>query len=158
MVGIELTLRRARKRKRAPSCPRCKACEGVRELVYGEPDLDTQQQSAHDEIVLGGCCITGNDPKWDCRQCGHRWPGVPHDPPPRFTVQVRGQDGCMRIGEWTVRGQYRRLEHALAELRASHEFKHSAYELRVLGPKGGVRWHRAQRPVGPHPGLGGRGI
>lgn len=25
------------------------------------------------EIVLGGCTMTGNDPKWECNECRARW-------------------------------------------------------------------------------------
>ena len=25
------------------------------------------------EIVLGGCIVTGSDPKWECNECLTRW-------------------------------------------------------------------------------------
>jgi hypothetical protein len=25
------------------------------------------------DIVLGGCCVTENDPEWHCNDCDHSW-------------------------------------------------------------------------------------
>jgi len=25
------------------------------------------------DIVLGGCCVTENDPEWHCKDCEHEW-------------------------------------------------------------------------------------
>ena len=24
-------------------------------------------------IVLGGCCVTEDDPEWHCKDCDHEW-------------------------------------------------------------------------------------
>jgi len=70
------------------------------------------------------------------------------DTPP-FRVEVRGQDGCIGISEWTVEGEFRRLDdaHELARDIACR----SAREIRIVGPTGAVHYHRAQQPVGPGP-------
>lgn len=48
-------------------CPKC-GCERIAVILYGEPAgseklMDDMQAG---RIVLGGCCITGDDPKWQC--------------------------------------------------------------------------------------------
>lgn len=57
---------------RKPS--RCPACGSrlVASILYGmrgyTPDLEADLEAGR--IVLGGCCITADDPKWQCTQCG----------------------------------------------------------------------------------------
>jgi hypothetical protein len=151
MTMLKLALPRA---PRIPRCPRCDASEGIREIVYGEPDAVTLARHREGQVELGGCLIEIDDngrlgPKWSCEQCGHRWPSTGRS---GYTFQVRGLNGCMGISNWTPEGHYVRFEHALQEVRSSFHFLHSAYEIRIIGPKGGVRFHRAQKPVGPLPG------
>ena len=44
-------------------------------IVYGymlmtkELKKDLEQK----RVVLGGCCVTENDPKWMCNDCLNRW-------------------------------------------------------------------------------------
>ena len=35
-------------------------------IVYGYPSGSMFRDAARGKIVLGGCVITGNDPKWTC--------------------------------------------------------------------------------------------
>jgi hypothetical protein len=47
-------------------CPSCKSETGLRKIIYGlsaEP-LDESK------YLIGGCCITGNDPTHECIECG----------------------------------------------------------------------------------------
>ena len=49
----------------------CPYCGGrVVPVVYGEPSEEVFDKHARGEVVLGGCCITGKDPKWECNKCG----------------------------------------------------------------------------------------
>lgn len=49
----------------------CPYCGGrVVPIVYGEPSEEVFDKHARGEVVLGGCCITGKDPKWECNKCG----------------------------------------------------------------------------------------
>jgi len=55
-------------------CPNCQSTNHA-EILWGliadmkaiEEELDKK------EIVLGGCVVTGDDPKWECNECLTRW-------------------------------------------------------------------------------------
>jgi hypothetical protein len=41
---------------------------------------ELQKQLDAKQVVLGGCCITGDDPTRHCNQCGFEWdPDWPQD-------------------------------------------------------------------------------
>jgi hypothetical protein len=42
-------------------------------IGYGLPTTTATEQAKRGEIVLGGCCVRGDDPKWFCRDCGWAW-------------------------------------------------------------------------------------
>ncbi len=61
-----------------PRKPRkCSSCgaKPVATILYGYPafsaELEEKLQSG--AIVLGGCCITDDDPKWACSHCGQKF-------------------------------------------------------------------------------------
>jgi ribosomal protein L37AE/L43A len=51
-------------------CPVC-SHEQVARIMYGLPTFDDQleQQLQAGAITLGGCCITDDDPSWECTNC-----------------------------------------------------------------------------------------
>ena len=53
---------------------RCTACRSSRiaNILYGSPVMDEElgRQIEEGRLVLGGCCIGGDDPSWQCRTCG----------------------------------------------------------------------------------------
>ena len=51
-------------------CPKCNEMGKVKEILYGMPLSDYNQE----KYVLGGCCITDNDPEIQCTACG--WVGM----------------------------------------------------------------------------------
>lgn len=54
--------------KRKPA--KCSVCKGqVVPIAYGFPYPETFQKADRKEVVLGGCCIWGNDPDWECIEC-----------------------------------------------------------------------------------------
>ena len=53
-------------------CPSCKQKTGV-DIAYGYPRPEVFDAAGRGEIVLGGCCITDDDPDRACTECGHRW-------------------------------------------------------------------------------------
>jgi hypothetical protein len=58
-------------RKRKPfKCPDCGATE-VAVILYGMPiNNEKLQKDLQDgRIALGGCCLTGDDPRWECIRC-----------------------------------------------------------------------------------------
>lgn len=55
-------------------CPNCDS-ENIAMILWGlpigTPDLDKALEKH--EVVLGGCCVSNNDPKWECNDCSFRW-------------------------------------------------------------------------------------
>lgn len=58
-------------------CPRCNS-DRVVYVLYGEPIMDENLKRALDglKVELGGCIITPDSKRWECRNCGYRWGNV----------------------------------------------------------------------------------
>ena len=58
-------------------CPLCHS-QRVARILYGLPDFTPELGKTLDEdrVVLGGCCIVGNDPQWHCMTCRHEWGSI----------------------------------------------------------------------------------
>jgi len=39
----------------------------------GRTGFDLQQEEQEGKIILGGCCVTDDDPDWHCKECKHEW-------------------------------------------------------------------------------------
>lgn len=52
-------------------CPRC-GSNDIAEILRGLPvySIELEKAIADHKIILGGCCITGNDPSAHCNSCG----------------------------------------------------------------------------------------
>ena len=59
---------------RRPACPKC-GSDSVAAILWGMPAYSEQLESDLEEgrVVLGGCCVTGDDPEWHCNACGREW-------------------------------------------------------------------------------------
>ena len=53
-------------------CPNCGSHKTVL-ILYGYPTEGALGEAQQGKIELGGCVITGNDPKEHCTECNHRW-------------------------------------------------------------------------------------
>lgn len=51
-------------------CPKCNEMGKIKEVLYGMPSEDYNQE----KFVLGGCCISDNDPEIQCTNCD--WTGM----------------------------------------------------------------------------------
>ena len=51
-------------------CPKCNEMGKIKEILYGMPSEDYNQT----KYILGGCCITDNDPEIQCTNCD--WTGM----------------------------------------------------------------------------------
>ena len=55
-------------------CPNCKGTN-VAEIMYGLPCHEFMEELGKDEnkgkYALGGCCVSDNDPKYSCNECGY---------------------------------------------------------------------------------------
>ena len=57
-----------------PTCPQCKS-KNIARIFWGYPaDMDEYLKGIESgELATGGCCVSGNDPKWECNDCANRW-------------------------------------------------------------------------------------
>ena len=53
-------------------CPSCKAKEGVN-IIYGMPSPELFEMAERNEVVLGGCVMTEDQPERRCLLCSHEW-------------------------------------------------------------------------------------
>ncbi len=59
--------------KRKPArCPFCGAARVV-PVAYGMPSRDLLEQAEAGELVLGGCCLDAESPRWACLECQAQW-------------------------------------------------------------------------------------
>ena len=64
--------RRRRPRTVTPICPAC-GSTFIRPIIYGFPDADLGKKADRGEVVLGGCVVVEEQPRWSCGTCDHRW-------------------------------------------------------------------------------------
>lgn len=55
-----------------PTCPRGHG--DVVPVAMGYPDPELFEEAEAGRVVLGGCCVHGNDPEWECLVCHQRRP------------------------------------------------------------------------------------
>jgi len=53
------------------TCPEC-GSDRIASLLYGFPRMtpNLQRALAEGRIRLGGCCVSDDDPAWECADCG----------------------------------------------------------------------------------------
>lgn len=59
-------------RKRSKPCPKCGSLDVV-PIEYGYPGPETMEAAERGLIELGGCCVTGDDPRKLCKACGEEF-------------------------------------------------------------------------------------
>ena len=55
-------------------CPQC-GKSWIAEIFWGYPaNMESIEEALErKEIILGGCLVTNNDPRWECNDCNHQW-------------------------------------------------------------------------------------
>ena len=51
-------------------CPLCCEKGGLKKIIFGMPNSDFD----FEKYIVGGCCVTDNDPEIGCVKCG--WKGL----------------------------------------------------------------------------------
>ena len=54
------------------NCPNCNSPR-IAKILYGMPDISNEkllQDKLEGKVVFGGCCITDDDPDFQCVECG----------------------------------------------------------------------------------------
>lgn len=62
---------RVERTRKPRKCPKCKQTP-LASILYGMPAFNEELKRKMDEgtITLGGCCISNDDPAWECTHCG----------------------------------------------------------------------------------------
>jgi hypothetical protein len=55
-------------------CPECGGTD-IAMILYGLPshELQNSKKVKEKKIVFGGCCVSSDDPKLECNDCGWRY-------------------------------------------------------------------------------------
>ena len=61
-----------RRSKKAPACPQCQRNDTV-PIMYGLPSHEGFEAAERGEVVIGGCVVEPDNPRWACPACEHRW-------------------------------------------------------------------------------------
>ena len=48
-------------------CPKCN--NNLIEIIYGMPSSELFEAEERGEVMLGGCCISDDNPKYHCKNC-----------------------------------------------------------------------------------------
>lgn len=56
-----------------PNCPACAAKKSTIPIVYGEVGPDEGDAAKRGELVIGGCIVWPERPRWACRACKHQF-------------------------------------------------------------------------------------
>lgn len=52
-----------------PPCLCCDSWKHAVPIVFGLPGEELEERALRGEVVLGGCCVTDDDPRWFCKRC-----------------------------------------------------------------------------------------
>jgi len=62
--------------EKAEICPNCKGTNTVR-WIYGLPSAEFlkefEKKENQGKYLLGGCCVSKEDPEFFCNDCAHEW-------------------------------------------------------------------------------------
>ena len=55
-------------------CPSCGGTD-IAMILWGLPNMDSklEKKVKDKKIVLGGCCVSNDDPELECNDCGWRY-------------------------------------------------------------------------------------
>ena len=51
------------------ACPACGSANVV-SILYGPPSAELKEDLERGDLVFGGCCLSDDDPCWQCGDCG----------------------------------------------------------------------------------------
>ena len=87
-------------------CPKCGA--PVYRIQYGLPAMSEEEyfNTYHEHVIYGGCCISEDDPEWQCSKCGAEIYNATHvpftkkDAYAKLDAMLNDEDKCkLRTGD-----------------------------------------------------------
>lgn len=68
MSNMTARIERIRKPKECPECGKAPLAS----IVYGMPiyNAELERELKEGKVTLGGCCVSHDDPRWECTHCG----------------------------------------------------------------------------------------
>ncbi len=65
-----ITAVRCESKRKPRKCPACSSSR-IAEILYGMPEISDKLEKdlSAGRIILGGCCISDDDPEWQCADC-----------------------------------------------------------------------------------------
>jgi DNA-directed RNA polymerase subunit RPC12/RpoP len=68
MTNTSTRVESAQKPRKCPECGQAPLAS----ILYGMPAFDEELERKMNEgrITLGGCCVSDDDPAWECTHCG----------------------------------------------------------------------------------------
>ena len=84
VMNTSTRIERARKPKHCPQCGQTP----VARILYGMPACDEKlvRNLEESRITLGGCCISFDDPAWECTHCGLKIFRIADAEPPHLRI------------------------------------------------------------------------
>ena len=74
-------MKRIERKSKPKKCPKC-GHSPVGKILWGMPRMDDKLQELMDagKIIIGGCCLGGDDPTWECSKCHQQiWKPIPEE-------------------------------------------------------------------------------
>ncbi len=89
IADFEAWHKTAKSNKPKMKCSKCDSTKIAR-ILYGLSDFNEklEKQIDHGAITLGGCCVTGNNPKYECLSCGMKFYKQPTGINPNWTGKI----------------------------------------------------------------------
>ena len=74
-------MKRIERKSKPKKCPKC-GHSPVGKILWGMPRMDDKLQELMDagKIIIGGCCLSGDDATWECSKCHQQfWKPIPEE-------------------------------------------------------------------------------
>ena len=74
-------MKRIERKSKPRKCPTC-GHSPVGKILWGMPRMDDKLQELMDagKIIIGGCCLSGDDVIWECSKCHQQiWKPIPEE-------------------------------------------------------------------------------
>ena len=74
-------MKRIGRKSKPRKCPTC-GHSPVGKILWGMPHMDSKLEELMDtgKVIIGGCCLGGDDPTWECSKCHQQiWELIPEE-------------------------------------------------------------------------------